>query len=85
MMTEQETREMIQSSGYEILGTFRLPGPDWWTHYYTPLSRKLDVRSKDHAGNEDEMQLVLRLRMELEIHRKYSREYGYTFFVMRKG
>lgn len=85
MKPERVIREMILSAGYRILGSFRLPDVDWWTQYYTPLARRLDVLEKEHAGNEEEMSLILMIRTELEIHRKYSSDYGYTCFVMRKG
>ncbi|MDD1716187.1 MAG: class I SAM-dependent methyltransferase, partial [Methanolinea sp.] len=46
MKPERVIRETILAAGYGILGTFRLPDKDWWTHYYTPLSWKLDVLEK---------------------------------------
>lgn len=85
MKPEGVIREMILSAGYRILGTFRLPDADWWTHYYTPLSRRLDMLGKEHAGNDEGMSLILMIRTELGIHKKYSSDYGYTYFVMRKG
>lgn len=38
-----------------------------------------------HANNADAQKIIQVLEKEMEIHRKYSKEYGYTFFVLKNS
>ena len=41
--TESENVGHVNSSGFEILGTHRLPSKAWWDNYYEPLFRKYEL------------------------------------------
>lgn len=85
MMTETEIEAAIREIGYSILGSFRLPDEGWWDHYYTPLARNLPALKETFAGNADAQMIIRGLEQEMEMHRTYSHEYGYTFFVLQNG
>jgi len=85
MKTEPDTKKVIQDAGYSIISTFRLPGSGWWDHYYSPLGKKIPALKEIHANNSDAQVIICGLEKEMEIHRKYSNEYGYTFFVLKNS
>lgn len=83
MMTESDTKDAIRGAGYTVIGSFRLPDAGWWDHYYTPLSGRIPMLREKHANNADAQMILQGLEKEMEIHQKYSKEYGYTFFVLQ--
>jgi len=83
MPTVAEAEEMIREEGYFLIGSFRLPDTGWWNHYYTPLTDRLVMLRKKYAGNQDAQFIIQGLETEMDIHRKYSQEYGYTYFIMK--
>ncbi len=83
MPSVPEAEEMIRSEGYSLIGSFRLPDTGWWNHFYTPLADRLVMLKKKYADNQDAQCIIQGLETEMEIHRKYSQEYGYTYFIMK--
>lgn len=84
MKKEKDTAALIQAIGYSVLSSFRLPASGWWDHYYTPLSNRMDLLRKRYANNDEAGVILTGLEKEMDIHRKYSDEYGYTFFVLQR-
>ena len=37
-----------------------------------------------YSNNQDARCIIQGLEMEMDIHRKYANEYGYTYFIMKK-
>ncbi|MBN1166844.1 MAG: class I SAM-dependent methyltransferase [Methanospirillaceae archaeon] len=83
METVQKTEEMIKDIGYTVIKSFRLPDSGWWDHYYTPLTTRIPMLKEMYADNRDAQEIIRGLEEEMEIHQKYSHEYGYTFFVLQ--
>ncbi len=83
MRSEPGTEEVIRDAGYSVVTTFRLPDSGWWDQYYSPLTEKIPSLKEVHADNSDAQMIIRGLEEEMEIHRKYSNEYGYTFFVLK--
>jgi SAM-dependent methyltransferase len=83
MKNEKDTAALIQAIGYSVISSFRLPASGWWDHYYTPLSNRMDLLRKKYANNDEAGIILMQLKNEMEIHRKYSDEYGYTFFILQ--
>ena len=75
---------LFEKAGYEILGRFTLPEEDWWTHYYDPVSVRLDRFEREHAGVEEAQALFAAVRREIAVFRSDPESYGYAFFVARK-
>ncbi len=84
MMHERDAMTVIRDAGYSILGTFRLPDAAWWDPYYTPLSRKLEILGQQYQDDQEVQALLSSFAEEIRIFRDHSREYGYSFFVIRK-
>ena len=81
MLSEPGTEKIIQSAGYSVIGSFRLPDAGWWDQYYSPLTDRMDMLKGKYANNPDAQSIIQGLEREMEIHRKYSKEYGYSFFI----
>jgi ubiquinone/menaquinone biosynthesis C-methylase UbiE len=82
-MTDVETHlQTIRTSGYEEVGWFILPESSWWKPFYEPLSKRL--REYEAPSDDAETRAVLDLfRQEVEVYRRFSRWYGYVFFLLR--
>ncbi len=83
MRSEPGTEEVIRDAGYSVVGTFRLPDAGWWDLYYSPLSERIPFLKETHANNSDAQMIIRGLEKEMEMHRKYSNESGYTFFILK--
>jgi len=83
MPSESRVEEMIKSEGYSLIGSFRLPDSGWWNPFYTPLTARLGMLKEKYAGNQDAQFIIQELEMEMDVRRKYSKEYGYTYFIMK--
>ncbi len=85
MPTVAQAEEMIRAEGYSLVGSFRLPDTGWYTHYYNALAARLGMLKEKYAGNQDAQCIIQGLEMEMDIFRKYSKEYGYTYFIMKSS
>ena len=75
---------VIESSGYKMIDYFPLPAKSWWTHYYTPAEKKLASLRRKYKGNEEAQAIFDSFQLEIDMHRKYSKYYGYGFYIMQK-
>ncbi|MFP4500402.1 MAG: class I SAM-dependent methyltransferase [Candidatus Hydrogenedentota bacterium] len=74
-----------QGAGYEVIDTFPLPVKTWWTSLYDPLLEKMpDFRAR-HAGDAEAQGVAGETEQEIALFRRYSRHYGYQFYVLRKA
>jgi len=79
--TESENSDIVNSSGFEILGIHRLPSKAWWDNYYGPLRENMNSLkdSKDSI-----MQSVINeTEEEMKLFEKYHEYYGYSFYIMK--
>jgi SAM-dependent methyltransferase len=72
----------IEDTGYDLAGTFTLPGSSWWEPYYEPLAARLDGYEAP-GDDEDTLAFLEMVRREIETYRRFSRWYGYVFFLLR--
>lgn len=75
---------LIESAGYKMVNYFPLPGKSWWTHYYTPMEKKLAEMRRKYQGNKKAQAIFDSLQLEIDMHRKYSEYYGYGFYIMKR-
>jgi SAM-dependent methyltransferase len=73
----------IEACGYEIIGHFTLPDESWWTDYYDPLSRKLELAREKYRDDALAQAFLDDTAEELRIRREYGDAYGYEFIVAR--
>ncbi len=79
--TEPENADIINSSGFEVLGIHRLPSNAWWDNYYGPLRNNIDSFKN---SNDDIMQSVIsETEKEIKFFEEYEEFYGYSFYIMK--
>jgi ubiquinone/menaquinone biosynthesis C-methylase UbiE len=83
LKTEDDIASSIRGLGYSVVAHFRLPAEAWWDNFYNPLARKLVLLREKYAGNDEAGDILTGFEKEMDIFRKYSDEYGYTFFVLQ--
>jgi hypothetical protein len=84
-MTDVDTiLTAMQGCGYRVLGHFTLPDSAWLVPHYHPLEERLRSLGKKYAADPDRIGMIGSIQMEIDIFRKYSRYYGYVFYVMQR-
>lgn len=79
--TEPENSDIINSSGFEVLGIHRLPSKAWWDNYYEPLRNNMESFKN---SNDSIMQSVIsEIEEEMKFFEEYENFYGYTFYIMK--
>lgn len=73
----------VAECGYELVGRFTLPESSWWEPFYTPLAERLAAYQL--PDDEESRAVVEMIRSEIDIYRRFSRWYGYVFFLLRAG
>jgi len=76
---------VIESSGYKMIDYFPLPGESWWTHYYTPMEKRLAEMKRKYRNNKKAQAIFDSFQLEIDMHRKYSQYYRYGFYIMQKA
>jgi len=79
--TEQENSDIINSSGFKVLGVHRLPSRAWWDNYYEPLRNNIETLRN---SNDSVVQSVIReTEEEMKYFEEYDKFYGYSFYIMK--
>lgn len=74
----------IKSAGYNLICHFPLPNRSWIDHFYAPMEIEIN-RLKLKYGDLDWAQTMLeKCRYEIDIYKKFSKYFGYEFFIMQK-
>ena len=76
--------DVIQKAGFKILLNFTLPESAWLNSYYVPIEKELPGLIKKYQGNEIALGVFEGFRNEITFYKKYSKFYGYEFFIMQK-
>jgi len=84
ILHERDAEALIRDAGYSILDTLRLPDASWWKNYYTPLSRRVETMKQQYRDDQDVQAVLGSIEKEIRMFRDHSREYGYSFFIIRK-
>jgi len=84
MKTVTDNVELFCDCGLELLGHFTEPDSAWWDDCYTPMRKLLPGLRKKYAGVPDALALFDECDAEMAVHEKYSKSYGYEFFVCRR-
>ncbi|MGD9321079.1 MAG: class I SAM-dependent methyltransferase [Desulfobacteraceae bacterium] len=81
----KDNMELIQREGFKLISHFTLPESAWLNDYYLPMEKELSHLNKKYQGNEIALVVFESFRNEINFYRKYSKFYGYEFFVMQKN
>lgn len=63
------------------MGLFTLPKSSWLDRYYGPLAERL--AGYEGSGDDVTKAVVEMVHREIDVYRKFSRWYGYVFFILR--
>ena len=79
--TEAANVELINSTGFEVLGVHRLPATAWWDNYYGPLQNK--ISAMEFSSDPALRGAIRDTQEEMDFFKAHEKDYGYTYFVMR--
>lgn len=77
--------ERIDRAGYTPLGHFTMPTSAWWDEYYTLIEPRLPELRRKWSGDPSALEVIEESQAEIDLFRRYSDDYGYAFFVMRRN
>jgi ubiquinone/menaquinone biosynthesis C-methylase UbiE len=83
--TVGENIETIKKERFNLIANFTLPKSAWLNNYYLPIEKELPRLNKKYQGNKVALAVFEGFRNEVAFYRKYSKFYGYEFFVMQKN
>ena len=72
----------LQGAGYEPIGNFTLPESAWWD-YYGLIEKRVTLLQAKYKGNRGAQEVLEAETQEIDLYRKYSKYYGYVFFIAR--
>ena len=72
----------LQATGYEPIGNFTLPESAWWD-YYGLIEKRVTLLQAKYKGNRGAQEVLEAETQEIDLYRKYSKYYGYVFFIAR--
>lgn len=84
IQTLEGVRGVAEFHGYEEIGSFVLPDTAWLDEYYAPMLARLEDLKIRNAGIAEAEAVYARLEREVDMFWRYSRSYGYVFFVLRR-
>jgi len=79
-----DNMQIVSECGFDLLGHFTVPARAWWDDYYTPMKGRLRELRVKYADSTDALAMFDESDREMDMHRKYSKWYGYEFFVCRR-
>ena len=80
-----EKIEIIKKEGFNLISSFTLPESAWLDNYYIPIEKELPRLNKKYQGNEVALTVFEGFKYEVDFYRKYSKFYGYEFFILQKS
>ncbi|MCK4947933.1 MAG: class I SAM-dependent methyltransferase [Candidatus Aureabacteria bacterium] len=76
--------DLIRNEGFHLLSNFTLPESSWLDNYYLPMEKELPRLIKKYQNNQVALGIFEFFQNEVDSYKKYSKYYGYEFFVMQK-
>ena len=83
MKTNEENIQIIKNSNYSLIDSFILPESSWWNNYYNPYEKQVSALKEKYQDNKEKISLLDSALIEIELFRKYSKYYGYVFYIMQ--
>lgn len=80
----EEKIETIKKEEFNLISNFTLPESAWLNNYYLPIEKEIPRLNKKYQGNEVALSIFEGFRNEVDFYKKYSKFYGYEFFIMQK-
>lgn len=76
--------KQLQDAGYIPIAAFIIPNNCWTKHFFEPQVPVQEMFLKKHKGNKAVEELVINMRREAELYKKYNQYYGYAFYIGKK-
>jgi len=76
--------KFITDTDYKFIGSYVLPNEAWWEDYYSPLSKRVEELKQKYKVDSEALEIIGNESTEMEMHKKYSVYYGYSFFIVQK-
>jgi ubiquinone/menaquinone biosynthesis C-methylase UbiE len=83
MKIHEANLKTIDKAGYQIINSFVQPESDW-LNYYNPLEKKVAALREKYRTNIEATQFLDLTQTEIDLYKKYSKYYGYVFYLMQK-
>ena len=84
MTSIEENIALLQAAGYRHIDHFVLPEAAWWDDYYTPIEQRLAALRRQYRDDAEALAVLDAEQQEIDLYRKYSEQYGYVFYIMRR-
>ncbi len=81
--TIEENIEIIKKTGYSLLESFKLPSSSWVENYYNPIEKRIAKLRIKYNDDSEALKFFDEYYKEIEMFKKYSESYGYSFYVMQ--
>jgi SAM-dependent methyltransferase len=75
---------IMLKAGYSFISAFILPDNCWTDNYFTPRETATKKHLEKHSGNKEVEDYIENDKHEVELYSKYSRHYGYVFYIGKK-
>jgi hypothetical protein len=74
-----------RAEGYTVIDSFNLPESAWWEDYYTPMLERMKILKVKNSGKAEAEAVYTEAETEVEMFRRHSKSYGYTFFILQRN
>ncbi len=74
---------LIKEEGFNVSSHFTLP-KSCWVDFYSHMNKEIKELKKKYHNNKIALQVFEKCEKEIKIYNKYSKYFGYEFFVMQK-
>jgi len=82
--TVDDVLHMAAAEGYTVIDSFNLPESAWWEDYYTPMLERMKILKVKNSGVAEAEAVYTEAETEVEMFRRHSKSYGYTFFILQR-
>ena len=83
MLAVEDNLNIITNLGYHLVDHFVLPDFCWTENYFKPLAKRIARLREKYKHNPEVQAMLDSEEWEMEIFNKYSRWYGYVFYIMQ--
>jgi len=83
MTTKDKNLQTIIETGYNSIGEFTL-SKSCWENYYAPIRERIEKFRQQYCGKPEEIACLEEEQAEIDLYDRFSDQYGYVFYIMRK-
>jgi len=82
--TIKDNVSTMQKAGYDFVAAFALPEKCWTDNYFFPRAAAEKALLEKYPGNKTVEEYIKNDKYEVELYSKYSKYYGYVFYIGKK-